>query len=177
MFEKVGNRKVVSDDGYSIEFVGRHDLIYREREKSLKFYVEDWKPKADILLDATGVLRDTGTPLDEVRKLVSNITSALEYLGLTVSVHGTSGHTKGSGAANEYTVRLQKPGTFEYSEGDRVYLVEGKKAAISNKIRVETKNLDHVWRAPHSDETISEEKLKEILERVKAAFKNIVLVD
>lgn len=68
MFQKVGNRKVVSDDGYSIEFVGLNDLIYREQEKSLRFYVEDWKPKADILLDATVVLRDTGTPLDEVRR-------------------------------------------------------------------------------------------------------------
>lgn len=136
MFQKVGNRKVVSDNGFSMGVVERHDLIYREQEKSLKFYIEDWKPKADILLDATGVLRDTGTPLDEVRRIVSNMTSALKYLGLTVSVHGTDGHTKGGGAATEYTVRLQKPGMIEYSEGDHIYIVEGEKGAISNRIRV-----------------------------------------
>lgn len=81
MFQKVGNRKVVSDEGYSIEFVGRHDLIYSEQEKSLKFYIEPWKPKSDVLLDATGVARETGTPVDEVRRIISNITSALKYLG------------------------------------------------------------------------------------------------
>lgn len=175
MFQKIGNRKVASDDGYSIEFVGRNDLIYREHEKSLKFYVEDWKPKADILLDATGVLKETGTPLDEVRRIVSSITSALEYLGLTVCAHGIG---KGaSEATTEYTVRLQKPATIEYSEGDRIYLVEGEKGAISEKIRVKTKSLNRKWRAPNSDEAISEEKLKEILERIKAAFRDIVIFE
>ena len=64
MFQKVGNRKVVSDDGYSIEFVGLNDLI-----------------------------------------------------------------------------------------------VEGEKGWISTKIRVKTKSLNRAWHTPHSDETISEEKL------------------
>ena len=177
MFQKVGNRKVVSDDGFSIEFVGRHDLIYREQEKLLKFYIEDWKPKADILVDATGVLRDTGTPLEEVRRVVSNITSALKYLGLTVTVHGTQEYATGSGAATEYTVRLQKPATIEYSEGDHVYLVEGEKGWISTKIRVKSKSLNREWRTPHSDETISEEKLNSILERIRTALRDIVVFE
>lgn len=173
MLHKVNNRRVDSDDGYSIEIVGRHDLIYQEGERSLKFYVEDWKPKADILVDATGVLKETGLAREEVRRIVSNITSALKYMGLTACVHGFGEHA--GGAATEYTVRLQKPASIEYAEGGRIYLVEGEKAAFSKNIRVKKKNLGRAWRPPHSDETISEEKLQEILDRVKAAFKNIVL--
>jgi len=175
MFHKVSNRRVVSDDGYSIEIVGRHDLIYQEQKRSLKFYVEDWKPKADILVDATGVLRETGITRDQVRRIVSNITSALKHIGLTACVHGFGEHV--GGAATEYTVRLQKPASIEYSEGSRVYVVEGEKAAFSKKIRVKTKNLGRAWRPPHSDETISEEKLKEILERLNKALRDILVFE
>lgn len=95
MFQKVGNRKIVSDEGYAVELVGRHDLIYQEGSKSLKFYVESWKPKADILLDTSGAQdalagEESLNPLakEEMQRIVSNIIAALGHMDLTVCVHG-----------------------------------------------------------------------------------------
>lgn len=112
MFEKVGNRKVASDEGFSIELLGRHDLVYQEHGKSLKFYVEDWKPKADILVDTNGVktigqmeTSVTLSPQDMLR-IVSNITGALNFLGLSVCVHEPTAHGKQGGPALEQVVVL-----------------------------------------------------------------------
>jgi hypothetical protein len=88
--------KVVSDEGFSVELVGRGGIIYREPPREIRVDSETLAlgGRFDVVIYANSI-RNWGEPYGQVpiepnerRQIVDNIRRALEFRGLRIDVEG-----------------------------------------------------------------------------------------
>jgi len=180
VFKKIGPNTVNCSEGYTVELVGRNELEYREAEgRAIRFYVESWAPRADILLDTTSPMNASGHLLNsleltkkETAKAVGRIIVALKFMGLEVHLKETP-----SSSIAKYSVRHQIDGIIEYREGDYVFRCRSEVTPLSKTLRVKLQRARASWDPPHDHEAITEAKLQEIAKRVQSSLRAKTVIE